>query len=404
MTKVQISAVEGARLRKAFVELPFKLYADSEHWVPPLRSEVNALLSPKRNPWFEHGKAQFFVATRDGTPVGRISAHIDYLALGQPSAQGLGPGTGFWGLLESDSSETTHALLDAAERWLRENGSSRSVGPFSLSYWDEVGLLVEGFDAPPTVMMGYNTQDYADWVVSHGYAPVQDTHTYEVPLHQGFPELCNKIVAAGERNTRIRIRQVDRTRFAQETAIIVGLINDAWSGNWGFVPFTDAEVAYAARKLKPLVFEPLIRIAEVDGDPVAFMMVLPDVNERIRSFNGNLLPFNWAKLLLWLRRPKVDRVRVPLMGVASQFHGTRLASQLSLMLIEYIRRDAVITLGAKTGEFGWVLKSNGPMLSVSKVVGGVINKTYRIFEKDLTKTENLSSRDGPDFHVKTQRQ
>lgn len=383
MNKIQVLPAEGAKLRKAFVDLPFRLYAHNENWIPPLKSEIHGLLSPKGNPWFEHGKAQLFIALRDGVPVGRISAHIDYLAQSQPESQGLGPGTGFWGLLEADSPETTHALLNAAEQWLRENAATRSIGPFSLSYWDEIGLLVKGFKAPPTVMMGYNAREYEEWVTSNGYVPVQDTHTYEVPLLNGFPALCNRIVAAGERNGRIRIRQIDKKRFAEETAIIVGLINDAWSGNWGFVPFTEAEIAHAAHKLKPLVYEPLVRIAEVDGVPMAFMMVLPDVNERLGTFNGSLLPFNWAKLLLWLRRPKVNRVRVPLMGVASQLHGSRIASQLALMLIEYIRRDAVASFGAHTGEFGWVLNSNEPMLSVADVVGGVINKTYRIFQKNL---------------------
>jgi len=382
-TNIQIVPVEGKALRRAFVDLPFRLYSHDENWVPPLKSEVHDLLSPRRNPWFEHGRTHLLLAMRNGAVVGRISAHIDDLALAQPEKQGLGPGTGFWGFLEADSAETTHALLDAAESWLVVRGVSKIIGPFSLSYWDEIGLLVEGFDSPPTVMMGFNARAYASWVASYGYVSVEDTHTYQVPLTPGFPDLCNKIVAAGERNSRIRIRKVDRKKFAEETAIIVGLINDAWSSNWGFVPFTEAEVAHAAHKLKPLVFESLIRIAEVDGTPAAFMMVLPDANERLRSFNGRLLPFNWVKLLLWLRKPKVDRLRVPLMGVASELHGTRLASQLALMLIEYIRRDAVPTFGAHTGEFGWVLKSNGSMLSIADVVGGVINKTYRIFEKRL---------------------
>lgn len=394
MTNIQIVPVEGKKLRRAFVDLPFRIYAHDGNWVPPLKSEVHDLLTPGRNPWFEHGKARLLLATRGDEFVGRISAHIDELALTQPESRGLGPGTGFWGLLEADSAETVHALLDAAEQWLHAHGASKIIGPFSLSYWDEIGLLVEGFDSPPTVMMGYNSRDYASWVTARGYRPVEDTHTYQVPLADGFPTLCNKLVAAGEKNSSIKIRKVDRARFAEETAIIVSLINDAWSGNWGFVPFTEAEVAHAARKLKPLVFESLIRIAEVDGAPVAFMMVLPDVNELIRSFNGSLLPFNWVKLLLWLRKPKVSRVRVPLMGVARRLHGTRLASQLALMLIEYIRRDAVASLGAHTGEFGWVLKSNGPMLSVADVVGGVINKTYRIFERRLSSgPEPLEARD-----------
>lgn len=383
MVEIHVSPVTVAADRKTFVDLPFRLYANDENWVPPLKSEVYELLSPKRNPWFEHGKAQFFLATRDGISVGRISAHIDYLAHEQPASQGLGPGTGFWGLLEAVDEDAAHALLSAAERWLEVNGVTRAMGPFSLSYWDEIGLLVDGFDQPPTVMMGYNNRSYADWVAAHGYVPIQDTSTYEVAIKNGLPELVNRLVAAGERNSRIKVRRVDTKRFDEETAIIVGLLNDAWSGNWGFVPFTKAEIAYATRKLKPLIFEDLVRIAEVDGAPAAFMIVLPDVNELIRTFNGSLFPFNWVRFLLWRRRPQTKRVRVPLMGVASKFHGTRLASQLALMLIEYIRRDSVAKFGVHTGEFGWVLKSNGPMLSVADAVGGYVNKTYRIFAKSI---------------------
>jgi hypothetical protein len=160
-------------------------------------------------------------------------------------------------------------------------------------------------------------------------------------------------------------------------------LNDAWSDNWGFVPFTPAEIAYAGKKLKPIVYEDLIRVAEVDGEPVAFMMTVPDLNEKIKGFNGSLFPFNWAKLLWWLRAPKVRTMRVPLMGVLKKHQSSRLASQLAMMMIEYIRRDAVSKFGATRGDFGWVLASNGPMRSVGEAVGGTVNKVYRVYEKSI---------------------
>ena len=380
---IQIRPVTSKADRKAFVELPYRLYANDPNWVPPLKDEVWGLITPGKNPWFEHGEAQLFLAERNGTVVGRISAHIDQLALAQPPEQGMGPGTGFWGFLEGEDAETGGALLKAAEDWLRAKGMTKAMGPFSFSYWDEVGLLVEGFDHPPTVMMAFNAASYQDWVEGAGYAGVQDLFTYALVIDQGFPELTNRIVASGERNARIRIRRVDKSKFDQEAALIIGILNDAWSDNWGFVPFTPAEIAYAGKKLKPLVFEDLIRVAEVDGEPVAFMMTLPDMNEQLVKYGGNLLPFNWAKLLWWLRKPKARTMRVPLMGVLKKLQSSRVASQLAFMLIEFIRRDAVGKYESSRGEFGWVLSSNGPMRSVGEAVGGVVNKVYRIYEKEL---------------------
>jgi len=380
---VTISAVASAADRKAFVELPFRLYANNPNWVPPLKGDVYELINPKKNPWFEHGEAQLFLARRGGAVVGRISAHIDRLALAQPAEQGFGPGTGFWGFLEAEDEATTLALMAATEEWLRAKGMTRSIGPCSFAMWDETGLLIEGHDHPPTIMMAYSAPDYQGWLEKNGYVGVQDLFTYALPIDKGFPELTNRIVAMGEKSPRIRIRHVDKSRFDEEAALIIGILNDAWSQNWGFVPFTPAEIAYAGKKLKPLVYEDLIRVAEVDGEPKAFMMTVPDVNEKLIGFGGKLLPFNWAKLLWWLRKPQVRTMRVPLMGVKKELQASRMASQLAFMMIEYIRRDAVSKYGSTRGDFGWVLASNGPMRSVGEAVGGHVNKVYRLYERVL---------------------
>ena len=368
---------------REFVELAFRLNRGDPNWVPPLMGEVFALLNPKKNPWFAHAQAQLFLARRGERTVGRISAHIDRLALAQPAEQGMGPGTGFWGFLEAEDGEVVAQLLASAENWLRSNGMHRALGPVSFAMWDEPGLLVAGHDHPPTVMMGHNSAAYEAWVEAVGYRGEQDLFTYALRIDAGFPELTNRIVAMGEKSGKIRIRRVDKSRFDAEAALILGILNDAWSDNWGFVPFTDAEVAYAGKKLKPIVFEDLIMIAEVEDRPVAFMMTIPDLNEKLKDFGGSLFPFNWARLLWWLRRPKVRTMRVPLMGVVKDLQSTRMASQLAFMMIEYIRREAVAQYGATRGEFGWVLASNGPMRSVGEAVGGTVNKVYRIYAKGL---------------------
>ncbi len=383
MTEIIIRPVVTKADKKAFVELPFRLYANDPNWVPPLKDEVFGLITPGKNPWFEHGEAELFLAERGGKVVGRISAHIDHIALNQPAEQGMGPGCGNWGLFEAEDATVAAALISRAEDALRAKGMTRSMGPISLAMWDEPGLLVDGFDHPPTVMMGHNNAAYEQWIKAAGYAGIKDLYTYAIPIDVPFPPLVERIVASGQRNERIVIRRVDKSRFDDEAALILNILNNAWSDNWGFVPFTDAEIAYAGKKLKPIVYEDLIRIAEVDGEPVAFMMTLPDLNEKIAGFGGTLWPFNWAKLLWWLRAPKVRTMRVPLMGVVKKLQATRMASQLAFMLVDCIRRASVDNFGATRGEFGWVLDDNGPMRSVGEAINGKINKVYRIYEKTL---------------------
>jgi GNAT superfamily N-acetyltransferase len=380
---ITVRAVISAADRKAFVDLPYRLYASDPHWVPPFKGDVHELINPAKNPFFGHADVELFLAERDGRVVGRISAHIDHLALAQPLDQGMGPGTGNWGLFEAEDASVAAALITRTEEALRARGMHRVLGPISMSIWEEPGLLTKGFDHPPTVMMGHNSMAYAPWIEAAGYVTAKQLFCYEIPIDVDFPPLIQRIISSGERNSRIVIRNADKSRFDEEAALIIGILNDAWSDNWGFVPFTPQEIAYAAKKLKPLVCEDLIRVAEVDGQAVAFMMTLPDLNEKLIGFRGSLFPFNWAKLLWWLRAPKVRTVRVPLMGVLKSHQGTRLASQLAFMLIELIRRSATTKYGASRGEFGWVLEDNGPMRSVGEAINGKINKIYTIYEKLL---------------------
>jgi hypothetical protein len=363
--------------------IPYRLNAGDPNWVPPLRNEARALINPRANPWFGHGIAQLFIARRDERTVGRISAHIDRLALEQPPEQGFGPGTGFWGLFEAEDAEVTAALLDAAADWLRQRAMTRMLGPVSLSMWDEPGLLIQGFDHPPSIMLSHNNAAYQGWIEGLGHTGVQDLLNYRLPIKEGFPPLTSRIVAAAEKSGRITIRKADIKRFDEEARLLLGILNNAWSDNWGYVPLTDAEIAYAGKKFKQIVYADLVRFAEIDGETVAFMMVFPDLNEKIRTYGGSLFPFNWARLLWWMRAPKVRTMRVPLMGVVKKLQATRTASQLAFLLIEYIRRAAVTDYGATQGDFGWVLDSNEPMKSVGEAVGGTVTKVYRIYEKPL---------------------
>ena len=367
----------------AFVDIPYRLHADDPNWVPPLKMEAKELVDPVKNPFFEHADVQYFLAKRGSNVVGRISAHIDRLATAQPADQGMGPGVGNWGMLEAEDEATAHRLIRVAEEWLTYKGMNRVLAPISMSVWEEPGQLTFGFDQPPTVMMGHQPKRYQDYIESAGYTPAKQLHTYELDIIKEFPPLIQRIVQSGEKNAKIRIRDVDKSNFDAEAALILDILNDAWSDNWGFVPFTDREIAHAGKKFKPIVREDLIMIAEYEGEPVAFMMTLPDLNEVIKPMKGSLFPFGWAKLLLWLRKPKVKTMRVPLMGVRKKLQSSRLASQLAFMMIEYIRRNAIARYGSTRGEIGWILDDNQGMIAIADAINSHINKTYTIYEKGL---------------------
>ena len=378
MNSLTIRPVASKADRKAFVDFAWDVYRDDPAWIAPLKDEVHGLLSPGKNPWFEHARAELFLAERGGQVVGRISAQVDDLVLEQ-----MGAGTGQWGMFEALDGEAAAELIKTAEGWLREQGMTRALGPISLSIWDEPGLEIEGFDEPPTAMMAHHRPEYQQWIEAAGHIKAKDLITYALDITNWQDPLIDRLIAAGDRNPRIRIRTVDKSRFDEEARLILNLLNDAWSNNWGYVPLTESEIAYAGKKLKPIIFEELVRIAEVDGEAVAFMLTIPDINELTKDLNGELFPFNWIKLLWRLRKPRTRRLRVPLMGVAKSLHGSRLASQLAFMMIEFTRRDAVSKFGATHGEFGWILEDNKGMLSIAQLPGAELNHRYRVFEKAI---------------------
>jgi hypothetical protein len=375
---VTIRPVATKADRRAFVDFAWEAYKDDPAWIPPLKDEVHGLLDPKKNPWFAHGRAALWLALRGERVVGRISAQVDDLVQVHMAA-----GLGQWGMFDALDGEAAALLIATAEEWLRGQKMNSMLAPISISIWDEPGLLIEGFEQPPMVMMGHHRAAYRAWIEAAGYAKAKDLVTYDLDIDKEQPKLIDRMVAAVERNPRIRIRNVDKAQFARDSAIILNLLNDAWSDNWGFVPLTDAEIAYAGKKLKPIIFEDLVRIAELDGEPVAFMICIPDINEMTADLDGRLFPFGFVKLLWRLRNPRVKRVRVPLMGVTKRLHGTRLAGQIAYTLIEYIRRACVEHYGVKHGEFGWVLEDNQGMMSIAELPGATINHVYRVFQKGL---------------------
>lgn len=382
-SEISVSPVNGKADLNAFIDIAYKLNGSDPNWVAPLRTEVREMLNPAKNPFYEHATVQLMIARRGGEVVGRISAHIDHLALTQPIEQGMGPGTGNWGLLEATDADVTAALIHAAEDWLRAQGMTRALAPLSLSIWDEPGVLTRGFETPQMVMMGQHNPAYSGWIEAAGYRQAKKLLTYDLPIVEGFSPLIRRIVASGQRNERLNVRRVDKSRFDEDAAIILAILNDAWGKNWGFVPITDSEVAYIGKKLRPLVREELIMIAEYDGKPVAFLMTLPDVNAVIAPLKGSLLPFGWAKLLWWLRKTRSKSVRVPLMGVLREMQGTRLAAQMAFMMIETVRLECISKYGSVRGELGWVLDDNQGMVAIADAINSKVNREYVIYDKAL---------------------
>jgi len=380
---IVIEHVRDKKGRAAFVDVGNAFSARVPNSVPQLRGEQIELITPGKNPFFGHARAQLFIAKVNGKPVGRISAHIDELALQVPKEQGFGPGTGMFGYFDADSEAVAHALLAEAEKWLLSEEMTRVLGPISMSIWEEPGLLVRGQDHPPMIMMGHHPAHYRGWIESYGFTTAKTLLTYDLPVDREFPPLIQRIVKSGERNSRITVRQVVKKRWDSEAAIILSILNDAWSGNWGFVPFTADEIAYAGKKLRPIIFEPLNMIAELDGEPVAFLLTFPDINQVLAKINGKLFPFGWFHMLRWLHFPKGSGMRVPLMGVKKELHNSRMASQLAFMMIDQIRRTADELYESKRGEVGWILDDNKGMVAIADAINSKINREYIVFGKDL---------------------
>ena len=372
---LQVVKVEGKRALNDFIRLPWSLYRDDPMWIPPLVLERRMHLSPK-NPYFEHAKFCSWITYRNGIPVGRISAQIDRLHIDRYQ-----DATGFFGMLESeDNAQTFHLLLETAEAWLRNRDMQRISGPFNLSINQELGLLVDGFDTPSLVMMGHARPYYADRIEENGYRKEKDLLAYTIDADFAPLDTIQKI--AIRTKNRVHTRPLRKSHFSKELQIIQDIFNDAWSENWGFIPFTDAEFEHLGKDLKILVDEELVSIAEVDGEPVAFLVVLPNLNEAIRDLNGRLLPFGWLKLLWRLKVKYPKTARIPLMGVRRRYHDTLLGAALAFAVINGIK-EPTIKLGIKKLELSWILEDNKGMRNIIESINGRVYKTYRIYGKQL---------------------
>ena len=375
---VEIVPVAGRAGMERFIRLPERLMQGQPGWIAPLRAERRMAFSERRNPYFRHAEAGFWLALRGGRPVGRISAQQDRLA---PRGADGAP-AGHFGLLAAEDDPAIYAaLLGTAETWCAARGSRRVTGPFSLSINEEAGLLVEGFDAPPMLMMPHDPPHAGPQLERLGYRREQDLLAYRVDTRPPLPAATARLVARGLPDGTT-LRPMRRGELRQEVVRLVDIFNDAWAGNWGFTPITREEVDAMAAAMRPLLHERLVWFAEVDGAAVAFIVGLPNLNEAIRDLSGRLFPLGWARLLWRLKVRGVGTARVPLMGVRRSHAGGLLGRVLPLFLVDALRREA-LALGIRTVEMSWVLESNRPMRRLAEAVGGEAYKTYRIYGRDL---------------------
>ena len=369
-----VRPVAGPKDTAAFLAVPFPLYAGDKNWVAPLYLERREHLDPTKNPYFRHADVQLFLAERDGKPVGRISAQMDRLRLEHHR-----DAAGQFGFLEApDDASVFAALLEAAARWLAARGMRRMQGPFSFSINDETGLLIAGFDRPPSMMMGHAQPYYARHLDAQGFAKAMDVIAYDYDSRQALPRamaaMVDKAKASG-----LQIRPFSKRHLDRDLAVVIDVFNDAWSENWGFTPMTAEEITALGKNLKLLVNDEYIAIAEIDGTPAAMAVSLPDINGWIAGLDGKLLPFGWAKVLRHLFRPP-EAVRIPLMGVKRKYHGTPLGAALALGVIDAIRAYHA-GRGTYRAELSWILEDNWPMRRMIEGLGGVAYKTYRVYEK-----------------------
>lgn len=372
---IHIHPVTSYRDMSTFIDLPWQIYADDPMWIPPLRLERRLHYS-KFNPFFAHAKWQAWIAYKNGQAVGRISAQIDTL-----HRQRYGADTGHFGSLECIQDVTVFAeLIQTAEQWLATQGTHRVSGPFNLSINQECGVLVEGFDTPPVVMMPHSPRWYDTFLQQCGYQPAKDLLAYWVEVDFTPPRVMRTITQ--KYANQIKLRTLRHDRFDEEMETLRDIFNDAWSDNWGFVPFTQAEFAELGNSLRWLVPSEFIQIAEVGGKPVAFMAALPNLNEVFAELNGRLLPFGWFHLIKRLKSQSIRTARIPLMGVRKQFHHTSLGMALAFMVID-APRQAGLARGIKEVEMSWILEDNQAMRSILKSIGSREYKRYRLYEKTL---------------------
>ncbi len=376
MHRLEIRPVAPGRDSGPFIRFPWKVYKGDPHWVPPLLREREEFFDPARNPYFELAEIQLWVALQDGVVVGTISAQIDH------AYQEVDPGTGFFGFFEFiDDANVARTLLETATNWLRERGMKRAQGPFNFNTNHECGLLVDGFDSDPLVLMTWNPERYPACYEAIGLTKVKDLLAYWL-VPGPIPEQIQRIAEwVKQRYPELRVRPVNLKDYEAEVEVARQLYNDAWADNWGFVRLTDKEFTKVAKGLRPMIDERLCYVvdqidAQGKATPIAFSLTLPDFNQVVKPMNGRIFPIGWFYYLT--RRASIDQIRIFTLGVATAHQKKPIGA-----LLYQKTWEAGLEMGIRGAECSWVLEDNTRMRGAIEKLGGTVYKTYRIYGVEL---------------------
>jgi len=375
---VTVDRVTSAADRRAFLDLPRRIYADDPVWIEPLRKEEAKRINPKRHPFYEHGEGAFWLVRRGGQVVGRIGAVINRLHLEKYNDR-----TGQFGLLEAiDDQSVFNALFAAAADWLRGKGMARVLGPFNLSINEELGLLVEGFEHAPMIMMGHARKYYGARVEAAGFAKAKDLYAFLQDLDKPMPEMWRERLDEIVRRNQATIYRASRKTLLDDMHRAIDIYNDAWSENWGSIPITKRETQELYKAVKPVIAPEAVVFAERGGEAFAIMAAIPNINEAIGDLRGRLFPFGWIKVLWRFRIKRLKSGRIFLLGVRKDYQGTFVGAMMAILLIENVR-DVARAYGFRWAELSWVLEDNKKIIDYLEAYGCERYKTYRIYEKAL---------------------
>jgi len=368
---IEVRAVSSRRDRQEFIELPFRLHSTSPQWVPPLRLERHMFLSRRMNAYFKHAGAQEFLATRDGRVVGRVSAQIDAAYDAQH-----GPGTGMFGFLEmEDDGEVAQALIATAQAWLAERGRRHMIGPMDYTMNDEAGLLVEGYLREPMIKQAWHPAYYQRLVEATGLTKAIDLLMWELVIddREKILPVIFELAEQCETKHGVKLRHMRRRDLAKEIEVFGEVYNAAWKRNWGFVPYSEADLKHYAEELQLVFDKHWFMLAEKDGETIGIAITVPDINQVLKKMNGRILPLGWW---YFLRRASImDRVRVGFLGVKPEYQHTGTAARF---YVEHF--DVAKVRPQKWGEMGWILETNRAMNRGMEAMGGRIVKRYRVYE------------------------
>ncbi len=374
---LSITPVHDARTARDWLAVPFAVFAGDPAWVPPLNFIERRRISRSHAPFFTFGNAELFLAYRADRPVGRISAQINRRYL-----EFHGDHSGHFGFFDCmNDPEAAEALVDAAATWLHARGLSSMVGPMNFSLNEECGCLVAGFDTPPAILMTHARPWTGPLLERAGLLKCIDLHAYRLVPHK-LPRSVYAVADHIRHRSGVSVRSFNMRRYAEEVHTLVDIFNDAWKHNWGFVPFSPAEIDALLAEMRPLIRGEYGRFVLLNDEPVGVMVGLPNINEAIASFAGRLLPFNWLKLVWLLKRERIRTARAPLLGIRRAYQSTPIGGELlALLIAEFIQQ--MHTYDLDWVEFSWVLETNKPMVRLAERAAGPPVKTYRIFSKSL---------------------